>query len=396
MGRTFPWAFTAGLVALAVNLRAPFVGVAPLADRAERDLGVAAGAVGLLTSLPVLCFALAAPLAVVVSRRTGPEVAGSLCLSAVVAGVVVRSAGGYGLAVVGSLLLGVAITVGNVVSPVLIRRWVDAERVGLVTGIWVSALNVGSMAATVAADPLARTLGWRGALLAGGAAAAVGLVAWEAWRRSSPGGRVPSPAGSAPAPEHPAGPAAPGPTRQPRAWLLALAFAAQAASYYGVTAWLPSILSARVGIAPAAAGAVASVFQVGAIAGALGAPLLARRRSSVAAVAAVGVLWLALPLILLVTPEAYAVGVVLGGVAQGGGLAIVFTLVAQAQTGDAAGTRLSAFVQGVGYAIAACWPPLLGLAHDATGSWAAPLLLTLLSTSAFLALGVLAARRVDR
>lgn len=396
MGRAFPWAFTAGLVALAVNLRAPFVGVAPLADRAERDLGVAAGAVGLLTSLPVLCFALAAPLAVVVARRTGPEVAGSLCLAAIVAGVVVRSAGGYGAAVAGSLLLGVAITVGNVVSPVLIRRWVDPDRVGLVTGIWVSALNVGSMAATVAADPLARALGWRGALLAGGAAAAVGLVAWEAWRRSSAGRRVPSPAGSAAAPERPATPAAPPPTRQPRAWLLALAFAAQAASYYGVTAWLPSILSARVGIAPATAGAVASVFQVGAIAGALGAPLVARRWSSVAAIAAVGVLWLALPLLLLVAPEAYAVGVVLGGVAQGGGLAIVFTLVAQAETGDAAGTRLSAFVQSVGYAIAACWPPLLGLAHDATGAWTAPLLLTLLSTGAFLVLGALAARRVDR
>lgn len=387
--RLFPWAFVAGLVAMSVNLRSPFVAVAPVAGRVQQDLGVSAGAVGLLTSLPVLCFALAAPLAVALSRRTGPEVAASLCLAAIVGGALVRSAGPYAAAVAGSVLLGVGITVGNVVSPVLIRRWVEPDRVGLVTGVWVSALNIGSMVVTVATAPLADAVGWRGALLAWGLAAGAGLVAWEAWRRRA-GPSVAADAGRDEPGESPL------PWRQRRAWLLGLAFAAQAASYYGVTAWLPQVLADHVGVGGATAGAVASVFQVCAIGGALGVPLLVRRRPAWVAVALVGALWTSFPLQLLLVPDAYLVGVVTGGIAQGGGLAVVFTMVAHAETGDAASTRLSAFVQGVGYGVAAAWPPVLGLAHDATGAWTLPLVLTLGTTSAFTCLGMLAGRTPRR
>ena len=72
MRTALPWGFVVALVLVSLNLRAPFVAVAPIAGRLRDDLGVSAGAVGALTSLPVLCFGLFAPVALlVVPKRSG-------------------------------------------------------------------------------------------------------------------------------------------------------------------------------------------------------------------------------------------------------------------------------------------------------------------------------------
>ena len=102
------------------------------------------------------------------------------CLAAVVVGSVVRSSASYGTAVAGTLVIGLGITVGNIVVPVLIRRESPSRRVGVVTGIYVSAMNVGSMVVSVATPPMADVLGWRLALAAWGLLAAVGLLALAA------------------------------------------------------------------------------------------------------------------------------------------------------------------------------------------------------------------------
>ena len=47
-----PWAFVVALVLVSLNLRAPFVAVAPICGELRRDLGVGGAAVGTLTSLP--------------------------------------------------------------------------------------------------------------------------------------------------------------------------------------------------------------------------------------------------------------------------------------------------------------------------------------------------------
>jgi CP family cyanate transporter-like MFS transporter len=53
-------------------------------------------------------------------------------------------------------------------------------------------------------------------------------------------------------------------------------------------------------------------------------------------------------------------------------------------------------VQGLGYAVAATAPTVVGLAHDASGGWDAPLLIVLTATCSFLAFGILAASRQGR
>ena len=389
--RALPWAFVVTLVLVAVNLRAPFVAVAPISAELRGDLGVGGAAIGTLTSLPVLCFGLLAPFALFVVRRTGAERAVTLCLGAVVVGSVVRSSGSFGLAVAGTLVIGVGITVGNIVVPVLIRRESPRERVGVVTGVYVSAMNAGSMLVSVLTAPLADLVGWRLALAAWSLLALVGLTAWEVFRRRHP--HAPPPAAG---PGAEPTPVTTPPVRRPLAWMLGLAFAGQSTSYYALTAWLPTLLHDEIGLGAGAAGASSSVFQISAIIGALGVPLVAQRTSSATAIFLVGLLWMSFPLQLLLAPGAYLLGSVLGGIAQGGGFAALFTVVVQVSHSDRESARLSAFVQGLGYVFAAAGPTVLGAAHDATGAWTVPVLVVLGTTASFTVLGVSAALRQRR
>jgi CP family cyanate transporter-like MFS transporter len=373
------------------------VAVAPIAHQLRSDLGVSAGAIGVLTSLPVLCFGVFAPVALVVIRRTGAELAVVVCLVTVIVGSVVRGSAAYGAAVAGTLVIGVGLTIGNVVVPVLIRREAPPQHAGVMTGIYVSAMNVGAVLVSAGTVPIEDHGGWRVALDAWAVLASFGLVAWLLFLRHR---RRRSALSDAP-PGPPPGPAAPtvSPWRLPIAWLLALAFCGQATSYYALTAWLPSLLADENGLGAGAAGVASSVFQVSAILGALGMPLLAKRIGNWRVLAVIGLLWMSFPLQLLLVPDAYLLGSVLGGTAQGAGFGALFTIVVQVSRSDRESAHLSAFVQGVGYCVAATGPTLLGLAHDATGAWTLPVLVVLGTTTAFTVLGVSAglsqARQTD-
>ena len=54
------WILLACIGLLALNLRGPFVAVAPLVDLMQAELHFSPVLLGLLTSIPVLCFSLAA------------------------------------------------------------------------------------------------------------------------------------------------------------------------------------------------------------------------------------------------------------------------------------------------------------------------------------------------
>ena len=62
--------------------------------------------------------------------------------------------------------------------------------------------------------------------------------------------------------------------------------------------------------------------------------------------------------------------VTLVGFGQGGLFALALTLVGLRSRSDTVTIRLSVFVQGLGYLLAAAGPFLTGLVHDLTGSWA--------------------------
>ncbi|MDR6573312.1 CP family cyanate transporter-like MFS transporter [Curtobacterium sp. 320] len=403
------WLLPAAIVLIALNFRGPIVATAPVIGDVRVDLGLTATVAGLLTTIPVLCFALATPFASWVIAKADPERAVSLSLVIVLVGTVVRSMPSSAALLVGTAVIGIGITIGNVVIPVVIRRDTSPERVGLVTGVYTSALNVGSMITSLGTAPIAASWGWPVAIAVWAVFAVVAGLAWTyavgaraAWRRPTASEPVVETGpidqvlgtGAIRTVDGGAGSAQVRPARRLITWGLTLAFGGQAFSYYALTAWIPTLLHDEIGFSKASSGASSSVFQILAVVGALGVPVLAAKWRPRAIIALVAFLWLAMPLGLLFAPQLWLLWSVLGGAAQGGGITVIFIVIVRIVSSDADARRMSAFVQGGGYLLGSAGPLVAGSLHGITGDWTAPLLVVLVAVLTLGIVGTFAARRV--
>ena len=398
----FPWGFVLALVLVTLNFRTPIIAVTAVIDDIEFHLGIDATQAGLLTSLPVLCFALGAPIAAWTIRLTGAERSIVVTLVGVLVGTVIRSTGSTAAAFAGTIVIGLALAIGNVVVPVLIRRDVPREYAQFVTGLYAAAMGVGSMLTALFTAPLADLIGWQLAITAWAVTLLAGLAVWLLRLRhvamESAAVRAEEVAEATGAISA-IGPGESRPKsawRTPMTWLLAAGFAAQSFGFYAMVAWMPTMYGEVYQLGIAGGGVYASLFQLMGVAGALLVPLLGRMRAAWVQPVVVGLLWLALPLGLLLAPGSFGVWTALGGIAQGGGLVVILALVVRFSRSDREATQMSAIVQALGYVVAATAPSLLGALHEATGGWTAPLFALLTATAVYLVVATAATVLVAR
>jgi CP family cyanate transporter-like MFS transporter len=358
------WATLLGLLLVALNLRAAIAGLAPLLPDVRQDLGLSRGAAGLLTTLPVLCFGLLSTFAVWVGRRVGTEAALLVAMLLVVAGSLARSAPGLAAMLVGTVVIGAGITIGNVLVPSAVKAHFP-DRQGLVTGLYTASFTTGAALAAAAGAPLAHdtALGWRGSLLVWGGMALVGALVWAPQLRVRHEVRATRHDGRTRADVR----------RSPVTWALAAFMGAQALTFYGLLAWLPTMLQDR-GVSDHGSGLALALFNLLGIGSALTVPSLAMRSRSQRPLAwlTCGV-WAAGLLGFLVAPGAYLLWSVVAGVAQGAGIALVFALLLLRAATPESARELSGLVQSLGYLGGATGPFVVGALRDASDGWSVPL-----------------------
>jgi CP family cyanate transporter-like MFS transporter len=364
-GRTPVWLLVVGIALLALNLRPAVVSVGPLTDRIRTDTGLSSAAVSLLTTLPVLCFGTFAGVAPRLARRLGMERTLALAYATLIAGIALRVIPGTAALFGGAAVAGAGISMANVLLSGLIKRDFPA-RMGLMMSMYSVMLISGATLAAGLTVPVGDALhaGWRPALGIWGILAAVALVVWipVALR-----GRTPPPAGVG--------------SRTGRvwharlAWWLAAYMATQSLIFYGLTAWLSTLLQAH-GISEGTAGVMLSVFNFVGIGSALATPILANRRKTQRELVMVvaGTFALGLAGLLVAAHSGAWVWMVLLGIAQGAGISLALTLFVLRTRSAPAAAELSGMVQTVGYLIAALGPLTLGALHGATGGWSLPLI----------------------
>jgi CP family cyanate transporter-like MFS transporter len=348
------------IVLLALNLRPVFSSLSPLVDTVRDDLGLSAAAAGLLTTLPVLCLGMFAPLAPRLSARYPIERLLVVCALATGAGAAFRGIGSYPALIAGGVLAGSAIAVAQAVIPILIRARFPQQS-GTLTGAFSMAITGGATLGAALAVPVADALGgsWQAELAIWLAPALLAAAVW-----------VPRAAATRTVVERGGG----APLRASLlAWCVALYFGVQSMTFYATLAWLPSALEAD-GRSSSAAGALLALSALSQVPTAFLVPFIAHRRRTQL-----------LPLLVVVTsatvgiagvmqaPGAALLWVVLIGLGQGGmlGLAMMLPLL---RSGDARTTgSLTAMALGIGYTVAAAGPWILGAVHDASGDWTAPL-----------------------
>jgi CP family cyanate transporter-like MFS transporter len=351
------------LFVVTLALRPQLVGLGPLLPQIQDELGVSHAVVGLLTTIPVLCMGIFAPLGPVIAARFGTRRTLAICVSGIVLFGLLRAAVPGAIAVVATTLgLGLAMgTAGALMSIVVKER--AATRPALATGVYATGIVAGSLVAAAAAVPLAQALGgWRAAMAVFSIAAIGSLVGWLALLPRSEttvqGQRVSAPAL---------------PWRSRLAWGLALVFGLQSLLYYGTISWLPDVYVER-GWSEASAGSlIAELHLVGLVIGLVvpwAADRLGSRRAqmaTVATVALVGYLGVA------VVPDAAFLWAVFLGFGLGAVFPLCLTLPVDVARRPAEVGAVAALMLLGGYLISGFGPVLLGLVRDATGDFGAAL-----------------------
>lgn len=355
-----PWLLLLGLVLVALNLRPALSSMAPVLGLVSEGLGLSASQAGLLTTLPVLCLGLFAPLAPVLARRFGSERVIFGILLTLALGIVVRSAFGTAGVFLGSLIAGASIGIIGVLLPGIVKRDFP-QHAGTLTGVYTMALCLGAAMAAGATVPLAQRYEGSWALGLGfwAVPALLAMLVWLPQARQGHG-------------LHKVAYRVRGLWRDPLAWQVTLYMGLQSSLAYIVFGWLPSILIGR-GLTPTEAGLVLSGSVIVQLVSSLSAPWLATRgKDQRLAIVIVMLVTLAGLFGCLYAPISGLWGwAVLLGLGQGGTFALALTLIVLRSKDAHVAANLSSMAQGVGYTLASMGPFAVGLVHDMTGGWAA-------------------------
>ena len=366
MTRRVSWLWLLAIALVAANLRPVITSVPPIVDSLSVSLGLSTVAAGALTTLPVVCMGLFAPVAVALGRRFGMPWVLTLSVLAIAAGCFLRAFALYP----GTALAGIGIAVAGALLPSLVRLSVP-ELVGPVTGLYTASLIGGALLAAGLTEPLrsAFDLSPQRVLAVWSVLALLALVVWLAFGQSA------RPYASRP----------PGlvevrapwrlytrlPWRSRPAWLGTLYMGSQSLTFYAALAWLGSRYTG-LGFSPARAGALLALFSATQVVTALAMPVLAHRRGSLRPFVAACALATASGLLLVaVVPSSFAgapwLWVALLGLGMGGNLSLALTVLAGSAPSahDVAGFTGMAFF--VGYLLAAIGPVAAGALLDRSG-----------------------------
>lgn len=355
-----------GIVLISLNLRPALASVGPLIGAIRETTGLSNTMLGLLTTLPLLAFGVLSTLTPLFTRRLGIEgtIAGALALltGGLFLRVIPTNAALFG----GTLLIGIAIALGNVLLPSIVKRDFPNHS-GIMTSVYASMLGLGAAVAAGVSVPLAFDFnwGWHWSLGAWGVPSAIALIVWlPQLKKLTLSQHKKSFLAALKDLGH-----------SKRAWQVAFFMGLQSLAFYVILAWLPEILQDR-GLTANAAGWMLSLSQGMGVLGSLVLPYWAEKRTDQRPL-----VWMLLALEIvslggLLYPDAFLVGlwVSLIGFSLGGsfGLALLFIVLRTSDSETA--TELSGMAQSVGYLLAAVGPTLFGALHDLTGAWLIPLL----------------------
>ncbi|MCF8826308.1 CynX/NimT family MFS transporter [Xanthomonas campestris] len=359
----------AAVLLSAFNLRTAVTSLTPLLERIAHEYDFGAPTMGALGMLPTAAFALTGVATPALLRRFGLLQTALIAMGLATIGLLVRPLlPGTGGLLLGSLVALAGMGVGNVVLPPLVKRYFG-DRVGGVSTLYITVLQMGTLLPALMAVPVADAWGWRSSMMVWMLPALLALIAWALVHA-----RHRRLAATGPAPVTPTPEAEGRVARTALGWSMALTFGMTSLVTYSMFTWLPTLFR-EAGASPAFGGTMVALFSALGMVGALTMPALAVRLrnpfpivllcAACHLVAFAGLWWapLAAP-ILWVT--------LLGLGPSTFPLALV--LVNQRSRTAAGSAALSGFSQGMGYLVSCLGPFLFGWLHAHRGGWTSPFL----------------------
>ncbi|WP_337031465.1 MFS transporter [Paenibacillus illinoisensis] len=375
-----------GIIVIAANLRTPLTSVGPLVSLIRDDVQISNTLAGLITTLPLLAFALLSPLVPKLGRMYGVERIILMALIFLTVGIVIRSLSGAANLYIGTAIIGFAIAVCNVLLPSIIKRDFP-NKMGSVTGLYSISMSLSGAIASGISVPLAVNAGlkWQGALGIWGILSFVSILCWLPQLRNQTRKKATT---SQQKDRNDVNV-----WRSPLAWQVTLFMGIQSMVFYVLIAWLPEILKQQ-GIGSNQSGWYLSIMQLAMLPFTFLVPVIAGRMSSQRLLVSItttllltgtlGLLYGSSNIILL--------WIIILGI--GGGFAFSLSMMFFGLRTENAhqAAELSGMAQSIGYLLAAVGPALIGYLHDATNSWKLPLFILLGASFLLFLVGIGAAR----
>jgi len=338
---------------------------------------------GLLTTLPVVCFAGVGAATPALTHRLGAHRLVVISLVVMSVGLVLRVlVSNVWLFAVLSMLALTGGAISNVLMPSLVKQHFPRE-IGRMTAVYTTALAVGLTAAAGLTVPIGDLTtsrdAWRLGLGSWALLSAVAVLPW-----------LPTLRADRPDASQPRGVSALRLLRSRTAWLLTICFAFQSFQAYIAFGWFAKLLHAH-GMSKGAAGAMVALLSAMSIPISALVPTIAPRHHRALMALLTGCYLLSYAGLAAAPVGGAAVWMVLCGIG-GGMFPLVLTMIGlHARTAETTGA-LSAFVQAIGYVVAGGGPLLFGVLYGTTGHWGAPLALLFVAAVIAFVTGWLASR----
>ncbi|GEO59028.1 MFS transporter [Companilactobacillus bobalius] len=353
--------FLLSMMLIAANLRLPIMIIPPLIKTIEGQLGLPKSTAGLITSIPLITFALLSPIIVKVAKKLGNELTIFVFFLLLIIGSYLRIIPTIAALMFGTFLVGIGIDSGNVLVPAIIKDHMPNE-IPLGTSLYtLSMLLIGAIGTALSGILITKTsLQMTLAILS-----IMGIIATIFWLPNLKSNQKDS-------------------TQQTQSkvyrsvwnqslgWLITAFFGLQSIVYYSFITWLPSILESN-GIASITASNLLTLLQLSGLPCSFIVPFLSVRKGGLKKLLVMLFIGYAIaPLGYLISTSSLVfltiVTVVTG---FGSGLAFNMAVVffTEKTTNPIQTAEVSGMAQSAGYLLAAIGPTLFGFLQSSTQSW---------------------------
>ena len=168
--------FILGIVLIGTVLRSPFTALPTILGDIAQGLGVEVSSLGILTSLPLLMFALFSAFASRLAQKIGLEHLFTYCLLLLTIGSVIRIFN-LPLLYLGTLIVGASIAIFNVLLPSMIQAN-QPQKISLLTTLYVTAMGISTAIASYLSVPIIQASSWKGLILVLSLLCLVTLLVW--------------------------------------------------------------------------------------------------------------------------------------------------------------------------------------------------------------------------
>ncbi|MDR5823419.1 cyanate transporter [Caballeronia sp. LZ043] len=383
--RTPDLAWLVVIVVIGLNLRPLLTSISPLMSVILPATGLSFRGASLLTGLPVVAMGVCAFGASALARAVGNARGVALGLVAIAAACAGRWFAGNATAlIVSAAVAGTGVAVIQALLPGVMKTRF-AARLPFAMGLYSASIMAGGGLGASITPGVASRVSWQDGLAVWALPALVALAVWLTLMRADALPRHSSTQRAADAPSL---------FLNRRAWTLGVFFGLVNGGYTSLVAWMPAYYQ-QLGQSVSASGALLALLTVFQASSALLLPMAAARFGHWFGHAKDRRPWLALGLIaqlggfalLLLAPLAAPVAAVaLMGGGLGGVFALSLVLTLDHADDHALAARLVAFVQGVGFVIAALAPVVAGVVRDLSGGFSMTWMMLSASLVAMLAL----------